>query len=198
MSKPEDGKISIEPLTKEENKDRGSPTVEDNPDYPETWKAKQVAELVNQGYRYYRRRMKTGKIYMVLRKGKKDKGIGLWSDAQEGKLFTFFPRLGVSGVGGATGMLPPAIGARAQFLSVPISRVAIVPRDYVPTINVIRYFEVMVEQGFPGDFSNFINDVITEHFVNCHGIKLPVVVEEHIGMGYENVEPAEPAKTATS
>ena len=182
--------VQIEPLTAQEQKQRGAPEhVEDSPEYPEDWKkrAKKITDNINAGYKYYRR-IQDGKTYMVLRKGDKDTGLGLWSEEREGKLFTFYPQLQT---GGGITRPPPwtpqgDTNKSRGFLAVPISRVAIIPRDYVPSIGVIRYFQIVKEHGFPGDFSKFINDVVTRHFKVCNGIQLPVLIEEEVDVREEN------------
>lgn len=186
MPKESENPVQIEPLTKAEEKERGvSPAVDasKNPEYPEEWKkkAKAIQDCVDKGYKYYRRKMPSGKVYMVLRKGKHEKSLGAWSEEKEGKLFLFYPN--VDTMGGIA--RPPPWTSQGSprgrgFLSIPINRVAIIPRDYVPSINVIRYYQIIRENGFPGDFSQFINDVVTQHMRHCHGIVLPVLLEEQI------------------
>jgi len=61
---------------------------------------------------------------------------------------------------------------------VPIRRIAVIPRDFIPTIDVIRYFQIIKNNGYTGDFSQFVNDIIIEHFVRCNGIVLPVLLRE--------------------
>lgn len=185
--------IEIEQLTKEEEKERGTASreVEKSPEYPKDWLNKDIPTLALKGFRYYKRALRDGRVYMTLRKGKKDKGIGLWNEEKEAKLFHFFPNLGT-----AAGVVKPppwapmntSIGnpQSRSFASVPISRVAIIPRDYVPSINVIRYFQIVKENGFPGDFSMFINDVVARHFQHCKGITLPVVLESEIEIRRED------------
>ena len=183
MPKPSEAPIQIEPLTKDEQKERGTPTHVDlstNPEFPKEWDAKDVSDAVGKGFKYYRR-TKDGKLYMLLRKGKHDKGLGQWSEEKEGKLFTFYPNLGtMGGIEKPPPWTPQGATQQRSYLAVPINRVAIIPRDYVPSISVIRYFQVVKENGFPGDFSKFVNDIVVTHFRNCHGITLPVLIEEEM------------------
>lgn len=188
--------VEIEPLTAQERKEKyGSSKapppvaqeeepiyarVSDHPDYPKDWRNKPVEQLVASDYKYYKKALKDGKVYMILRKGRHDKGLGRWSEEKERKLFRFFPSLSPFGDVGRTKDMPSRAGVKHSrgFLSIPIRRVAVVPRDYIPTIDVIRYFQIMKNNGFPGDFSKFINDIIIEHFVSCHGIVLPVMLRD--------------------
>lgn len=196
MSAKADANIEIEPLTKEELKKRGtgSSRVLNDPEYPKDWLDRDIPVLVEKGFKYYKKTTREGKVYMVLRLKNKDKGLGTWTDEREAKLFHFFPNLGT-----VAGTLRPApwvpqtqsVGnpQGRSFLSTPISRVAIIPRDYVPTINVIRYFQMVKEMGYPGDFSGFINDMVTHHMHDCHGVELPYVFrEEDIAFEGENKE----------
>lgn len=179
--------MAIEPLSKEElAKQERVKNLVSNPDFPDEWKvkAKGMTESVDSGFKYYRRQ-KGDKVYMLLRKGNHDFGLGLQSEEKEGKLFAFFPQLETYGsIPRPAPWVPTSTAGatpqRHSFLSVPINRVAIIPRDYVPSISVIRYFQITKENGFEGDFSQFINDVVTRHFASCHGIILPVLLEEEI------------------
>lgn len=183
MPDPAENVIQVEPLTKEEREKQGMNTsrMEADPDFPIDWKpkAKKMADAIDQGFRYYRRNI-GNKIYMLLRKGRKDISLGQCTEEREGKLFHFFPYLTTQA---GIPKPPPWVsqGATAQgrqFLSVPINRIGIIPRDYVPTIEVIRYFQILKKNGFPGDFSKFINDIVEHHMADCHGISLPVMLEE--------------------
>lgn len=177
--------IQIEPLTKEERKEKESGILSGSPEqdseYPKEWIGKPIAEVIGKGFRYYKKRQSNGKTYMVLRRGRHDKGLGAWTQEKEQKLFNYYPQLGT--MAGIPKLAPQHIGGTVggrPLLSVPIRRVAIIPRDYIPNIDVIRYFQIMKNNGFGGDFSQFINDIVTEHFVRCHGIVLPVLLREEV------------------
>lgn len=202
MPTPSEKPIQIEPLTKKEQKQQGVPAsdVTENPEYPKEWLDKDVPELVQKGFRYYKRVTQDGRVYMNLRKKRVDRGLGVWTEEKEAKLFHFFPTVGTS-----SGIVKPPpwtpVPAKTQsfpqgrqFLSVPISRVAIIPRDYVPSINIVRYFQIFKENGYPGDFSGFINETVTNYMVNVHHITLPVMLEEEIEFRRED----ENVNTATS
>lgn len=201
MSAPTEKSIEIEPLTKKEQKQRGtgSEKVTENPEYPKEWIDRDIPQLVQEGYKYYKRFTRDGRTYMNMRKGRNDRGLGAWTEEKEMKLFHFFPNIGTSaGVVKPPPWTPltqntPSNPQGRAFLSVPISRVAIIPRDYVPSINVIRYFQIIKENGFPGDFSEFINDIVTKHFMICNGIKLPVMLEEELDLRREEENVANPS-----
>lgn len=182
MANTGENPVQVEPLSKKEVKEQGASTrVEEDPDFPKEWKERgaQIREMVGKGFKYYKRNV-GDKVYMLLRKGRFDRGLGQWTEEKEQKLFTFFPTLDVMGKIQRPAPFVPS--GRPQgghsFLGVPIARVAIIPREYVPSINVIRYFEIVKENGFPNDFSKFINDIVTHHMRDCHGIKLPVMIED--------------------
>lgn len=206
MSKPSEKPIVIDPLTKKEQKQQGAPAsnVTENPEYPKDWLDKNVPELVEKGFKYYKRVTRDGRIYMNMRKKRADRGLGLWTEEKEAKLFHFFPNVGT-----AAGVVkpPPWTPISAQtpsnpqgrsFLSVPISRVAIIPRDYVPSINVIRYFQILKENGYPGDFSGFINETVTNHMAKCHHLTLPVMLEEEIELRREENDSANSPETSSN
>lgn len=179
-----DPNIQIEPLTEKELKERvrGSRAIND-PAYPKDWLDKDIPTLALKGFKYYKKvSSRDSKVYMVLRNKKKDKSIGPWTEEREAKLFHFFPSLGtVAGTVRPNPWVPQTQSGNPQgrqYLSTPILRTAIIPRDYVPTINVIRYFQMVKEMGFPGDFSKFINDMVSHHMHDCHGVELPYVFRE--------------------
>lgn len=181
--------VQIEPLSNKEKEARNIPAVEEDADYPTDWKkkAKKISDAVDKGAKYYKRNVR-GIIYMVLRKGKKDLSIGQWSLEREAKLFHFYPYLGT-----CAGIPKPVpFGSQSQgphgYLSIPLNRIAVIPREYVPTINVIRYYQIIVANGFPGDFSQFINDIVTHHMEDCHGMTLPVMLEEEMEYRREGEE----------
>lgn len=187
MATPSEKSIEIEPLTRKEQKQKGVPDsdVTENPEYPKEWLDRDVPHLVAEGFKYYKRVTSDGKVYMNMRKKRKDRGLGLWSEEKEAKLFHFFPNIGTSG-----NILrpPPWTPQTAQtsknpqhsFLGVTISRVAVIPREYVPSINVIRFFQIFKENGYPGDFSSFINEIIANYMTHFHHLTLPVMLEEEI------------------
>lgn len=192
MPKQSEKPVAIEPYTQKEEHERGTPKSEINmaedPEYPKEWKskAKLIADLIDKGFKYHKRKVR-GIEYMLLRKGKKDRSLGAWSAEKEGKLFLFYPHLQTTG--GTTRPPPWSRGVTGQgrsFLSIPINRLAVIPRDYVPSITVIRYFQFLCDNGFDKDFSTFINEIIVEHFQHCHGIYLPVVLEGEVELLQEN------------
>jgi len=93
--------IVIEPLSNEEKRDQGATSVQNNPendaDYPKDWRGKPIAEIVGKGFKYHKRVQRNGKTYMVLRRGRHDKGLGLWSQEKEDKLFGYYPHLALIG-----------------------------------------------------------------------------------------------------
>lgn len=164
-------------------------SMEKDPDYPPTWLEKDVPTLVQQGYKYYKHIKPDGKTYMVLRHKRRDRGIGAWSEELEGKLFHFFPNIGIMGSitpaswepnQGGVPIPANTRGAQHSFLGMGVNRVATIPREYVPTLNVVRYFQILKEEGFEGDFSQFINDIVNTHFEKCRGVHLRIVLEDEI------------------
>lgn len=206
MSQPSEKPVQIEPLSKKERKQQGTvpSNVTESPDYPKEWMDKDVPELVAKGFRYYRRELHDGRVYMNMRKKKIDRGLGPWTEEKEAKLFHFFPNVGTSaGVVKPPPWTPistqtPSNPQGHSFLGVPISRVAIIPREYVPSINVIRYFQIFKEQGYPKDFSGFINESVTNYMIHVYGLTLPVMLEEEMQFKREGEENGtNPSETPT-
>lgn len=194
MSAPSEKPIVIDPLTKKEQKKQSAsaPNVVDSPDYPKEWLDRNLPDLVDKGFRYYVRVTADGRKYMNMRKKRLDRGLGAWTEEKEAKLFHFFPNVGTAaGVVKPPPWAPisnqtPANPQGRSFLGIPISRVAIIPRDFVPSINVIRYFQIFKEQGYPGDFSGFINESVTNYMVYRYHLTLPVMLEEEMEIRRED------------
>lgn len=154
---------------------------------PKQWTEVPILELAKQGW-YYRARAegqgKSGGKYMYIRNRNNERSLGRWSPELEELLFKLYPILykpkGVeaespkSSTGKGLGSKP--------FFNVPIKRIAVIPGDYRPTLDVIRYYHIYKNNGFLGDFSDFMNGIVTTHFVKCHGIVLPVFVNEELNM----------------
>jgi len=150
---------------------------------PKQWTDVPILELAKQGW-YYRARAggqgKSGGKYMCIRNRNNEKSLGRWSPELEKKLFELYPILykpkGVEAEQPSTGR---SLGSK-PFFNVPIKRIAVIPGDYRPTMDVIRYYHIYKNNGFLGDFSDFMNGIVTAHFVKCHGIVLPVYVNEEL------------------
>ena len=148
---------------------------------PEQWTDVPILELAKQGW-YYRARStdKSGSKYMFIRNRTNERSLGQWSPELEKLLFEHYPILykpkGVAELEPSTGK---GLGSK-PFFNVPIKRIAVIPGDYRPTMDVIRYYHIYKNNGFLGDFSDFMNGIIVAHFVKCHGIVLPVYVNEEL------------------
>lgn len=143
------------------------------------WKNLDVSSMVQRGWQYRVKTKLNGKQFMTLRKGKSDRGLGGYTPSKEKLLFKYYPELKEDFIRRQVSRDRRTGSRRAKpFLSVPISRLAVVPTNYRPTLKVIRYFNTFKANDFPGDFSDFINGNIEDHFVKCNGIILPVLIEE--------------------
>lgn len=145
----------------------------------EKWRNLDVASLVERGWQYRVKTAGDGKQYMALRKGGTDRGLGGYTPSKEKLLFHYYPEVKEDFMRRHPSGDRRTSSKRAKpFLSVPIRRVAVVPTNYRPSLDVIRYFHTFKKNGFPGDFSDFINGNVEDHFVKCNGIILPVLLEE--------------------
>ena len=167
------------------------PTASDNPpdekppstEMPKQWTDVPILELAKQGW-YYRARAegqgKSGVKYMYIRNRNNEKSLGRWSPELEKSLFELYPILykpkGLEELEPSTGK---GLGSK-PFFNVPIKRVAVIPGDYRPTMDVIRYYHIYKNNGFLGDFSDFMNGIVGTHFVKCHGVFLPVYINEEL------------------
>jgi hypothetical protein len=149
---------------------------------PEQWNDVPILELAKQGW-YYRARStdKSGSKYMFIRNRTNERSLGQWSPELEKLFFERYPIL-YRPKGEAEPPEPSTgkgLGSK-PFFNVPIKRIAVIPGDYRPTMDVIRYYHIYKNNGFLGDFSDFMNGIVGTHFVKCHGIVLPVYVNEEL------------------
>jgi len=160
--------------------DEEVPEEEKKIEIPERWKQADVDGLVERGFRYYIKTKPNGARYMTMRLGNQTRSIGPYTPEKQQLLFEMFPDLKLPSTHGT--YTDRRLGKRAKkpFFSIPIKRVAVIPRDYKPNIDVIQYFYLYKKNGFPGDFSDFINGNMMDHFVECNHIFLPVMIEEEI------------------
>lgn len=166
------------PATSETPPDGGSPLTE----IPKQWTEVPILELAKQGW-YYRSRPvdKSGGKHMFIRNRNNERSLGRWSPDLEKMLFERYPILYKPK--GVEAEPAPSSGrslGSKPFFNVPIKRIAVIPGDYRPTMDVIRYYHIYKNNGFLGDFSDFMNGIIATHFIKCHGVFLPVYVNEEL------------------
>ena len=142
---------------------------------PERWKEIPLADYVDKGWKYRVKTKPNGTQYMCIRHRNQERSLGRYTPEREKLLYETFPKLKFQSQ--VTRSRGKGIGSRG-LLAVPIKRVATIPRDYKPALEVIRYFQIFKNNGFPGDFSDFINGNIMDHFVRCNGVILPVLLED--------------------
>lgn len=145
----------------------------------EKWRNLDVSSLVERGWQYRVKTKRNGKQFMALRKGGTDRGLGGYTPSKEKLLFHYYPELKEGFMRRhPSGDRRSTYKRQRPFLSVPIKRLAVIPANYRPSLNVIRYFHIFKKNDFPGDFSDFINGTVEDHFVKCNGIILPVLLED--------------------
>ncbi|MCJ7633420.1 hypothetical protein MUP77_13665, partial [Candidatus Bathyarchaeota archaeon] len=170
------------PINSEQNPPDTLPPVE----VPKQWRNVPILELGKQGWSYRRKPDKKGIEYMHIRNRTNERGLGRYTPEREKLFFQLYP-IFYKPKSAETESSPEIIdssGDRAfgkkPFFNVPIKRVAVIPGDYRPTMEVIRYFHTFKNNDFPGDFSDFVNGIIFHHFVKCNGIALPVYINEEL------------------
>ena len=67
---------------------------------------------------------------------------------------------------------------QSTFLRTPMARHATIPKNFVPTIKVLRYFEILKETGYTGDFNEFVNEIVETHWEKCHGLLTPLIIRQ--------------------
>jgi hypothetical protein len=159
-------------------------------DIPEAWENIPLLELGKKGWTYRRKADKKGVEYMHIRNRSNERGLGRYTPEREKLFFELFPifyrpNKGVETeppeIVGEGPNIPSEKGlGRKPFFNIPIKRVAVIPGDYRPTMEVIRYYHLYKNNDFPGDFSDFMNGIIRHHFVKCNGVALPVYINEEL------------------
>jgi len=145
---------------------------------PEKWRNMDIPSFINRGWQYRVKTKHNGTQFMCLRKGHSERGIGGYTPSKEKMFFNLYPELKEDYMRRKQEQDRKVLKRRRPYISVPIRRVAVIPADYRPSLNVIRYFHIFKKNGWPGDFSEFINGNVEDHFVRCNGIVLPVLLEE--------------------
>lgn len=152
---------------------------------PAEWSDIAIIDLAKQGWTYRKRIDDDGRAYMYIRNRTNERSLGRWSREREKLLFELYPILyKPQKVETETPAEPQDDGSKGlgkrPFFNVPIKRIAVIPGDYRPTLDTIRCFHVYKNNGFPGDFSDFMNGIIRTHFMKCHGITFPLYINEEL------------------
>jgi hypothetical protein len=157
--------------------------------------------LVQKGYRP---RIKTvdGINYLTMRKRDSEYSLGQYSPERANLLLEKFPQLNTDPSQNTTeGSIPTVAGKfphldidgtvgdtdgenmgnstlrkqSSKFLSVPpLKRDALFPKEYQPSLKIIRFFEAYKNNGGTADFSAFINDLVLVHLTECHKFDLDI------------------------
>ena len=165
--------MSVEDSEKKDLTNKPGQTEEEE-GIPEKWKSLPLADMVDKGWRP-RVRTVRGTEYMSLRMGQHDKSLGVHTEKKWNLLMEMFPRLKKTQEFIAQ---EKKTKKKAGLLGIPIKKDKSIPKSYIPNIITIRYYEILVDKGFDGDFNDFINEVIETHFMKCHGITLPILYKE--------------------
>lgn len=145
---------------------------------PEEWRTMNLQDLFATGYKPRIKTKPSGLSYITLRKGNLEKSLGPYDEDRWKLIMSMFPRKAP----------PPKVpSSPSHLLSIPVRRAPVFPKDFKPSLNVLRYFEILKDRAYPGDFNDFINEIIETHFCKCHGIVLPIVYEEQSENGREQV-----------
>lgn len=162
---------------------------------PEDWKEKNVESLVNQGFKSYIKNVQN-RQYIILKKANKVESLGRFSLENWTLLHTLFPKLVSThnenvpqGVPQDDFPLGNTVSSRIMdanagrnsnrkphFLGIKLERPIVFPSKYVPTLKIMRFYEIYRSDGGSSEFTDFINDIVETHLRKCHGFLIDKLV----------------------
>ena len=175
----------------------------ENLEMPEHWKMLPLEQWVNEGYKPRVKKVH-GNDYLIIRKGKAERSLGRFSQENWDLLHDLFPKLKVAleenvseenvPQGKDFPTVEATIGRRqtpspnvprpnkpgSSFLGVRLNRPTLFPKTYMPSLKIVRFYEVYREEGGTSDFSTFINDIVETHLRKCHGYMIDLLPIEPI------------------
>lgn len=135
---------------------------------PLRWNQLPLQQMLNDGWMPRIRKIK-GREYLTLRLGNKEKSLGPCSDEIINLFLDKFPQVTIADF--ERRQAPH----KSALLDARIAKPAPLKTHVQISLLALRYYEVLKENGYPGELSDFINEIIVTHFQKCHGIVLPVV-----------------------
>jgi hypothetical protein len=145
---------------------------------PEQWKNLPLQEMVDKGYRPRIRRMRDQE-YMSLRKGKNERGLGLYSPEKWDLLMEMFPKLQDDSQDDIAEGLPISqkpnrlIGS-GGLLGTKMRRPDSLSGGIGFSLETLKWFEWSKSKGYKGNLSDWVNDIVQDYFTE-HGYALAVV-----------------------
>lgn len=182
--------------TQSENNETGNLEM---PEMPEHWKMLPIEQWVNEGGRV---RIKSvhGNEYIIIRNSKIEKSLGRYSQENWDLLHELFPKLrGEIGENVPQETVPeheqivptakdvPTVQTTEMrhvprsnkpgsgYLNVALKQPPVFPKNYTPSLKIVRFYEVYRNEGGTSEFSTFINDIVETHLRKCHGYMIDLL-----------------------
>lgn len=133
------------------------------------WKDIPLEKMVDDGWKP-RRKIVGEHEYITIRFGSQERGLGRFSPAKWTLLHERFPTL-------KRGRPSKIIKkeAQASVLQTRVKKPTVIPKHVYPSLTTLKWFEILKQNGYEGDFNDFMNEIIETHFSKCHGLH-PIII----------------------
>ena len=165
---------------------------------PEHWKMLPLENWVNEGFKPRIKKVH-GNDYIIIRKGKTERSLGRFSQENWDLLHELFPKLkgefgenvpeetvpqgkdvlSVEGIDRRP--IPRHNEPGSAYLNVKLEKPTLFPKSYVPSLKIVRFYEVYRGEGGTSEFSTFVNDIVETHLRKCHGYMIDLLPIKPIG-----------------
>ena len=149
------------------------------PKIPPEWRTIPIQEYFSEGFKPQIYRKSNGKRYIVLRKGDRKISLGPYTDERWELIRSMYPRrLDEPPKVDLPPKLFPARNKSGMIVTTLRAKIATkMPQSIDLSLKTLLYYEWAKSKGFPGDLSEFINQVCEAYFKE-HGIEPVILVEE--------------------
>lgn len=156
----------------------GDSTSPNSMQLPEQWKNLPLQEMVDKGYKPRIRRMRDQE-YMSLRKGKNERGLGLYSVEKWDLLMEMFPKLQDDSQDDIAEGLPISqkpnhLVGSGGLLGTKMKRPDSLSGGIGFSLETLKWFEWSKSKGYKGNLSDWVDNIIQDYFTE-HGYALAVV-----------------------
>ena len=161
------------------------------PNYPipEDWREHNFQDLFDNGWKPHLRKNPSGALYIALRRGRSDEiRLGAYKEERWELIQSMFPhklpavpaesRENDSASDNPEESPEPAKEPTmpvGSYFKVPIAKATVIPKAFMPRLPTLYWFERLKQNGFPGDLSDFLNDIVESHFEQCHSLFIQVM-----------------------
>lgn len=158
----------------QESPQEEAPSGEQKLDLPPGWELIDFGALFEEGWKPSVRTKKSGRSYIRIRYGNKEKSLGPYTQDKWRIVNQIYDTISAK-ITQAPSPAPKKHTVKSPLFRTPLRRNAVFGKSIVPSLTTLRWFEILKENGYPGDMSDFINDIIAVHFTKCNGLMLPIV-----------------------